>query len=208
MNIMNGENQNIIAQTYVNKESFKDALPWFENLRQNGLNPLYVTMDGERSIIRALKLTWPSLKLQRCLYHIQHEGTRWLRTYPKTKAGRDLRRLLMKVCFIRTIKEQYTFIYDYNNWVLQYKNFIKNLNTSNIAFKDLKRTVNLINNALPDMFHYLIDSNIRSTTNCLEGFHSRLKTDYQRHRGLIRSHRTHYLQWYSYFKNLKKSNIL
>lgn len=203
---MNGEDQTMIAQTYVNKESFKDALPWFENLKQNGLNPLCVTMDGERSIIRALKLIWPSLILQRCLYHIQHEGMRWLRTYPKTNAGRDLRLILLKVCSIKTVKERDTFICDYNNWILRYKDFIKNLNTSNIAFKDLKRTITLISNALPDMFHYLTDSNIHSTTNSLEGFHSRLKTDYQRHRGLIRKHRIRYLQWYSYFKNLRNSN--
>ena len=205
---MNGEDQSMIAQTYVNRESFKDVHPWFESLKQNGLNPRYVTMDGERSIIRALKLAWPRVKLQRCLYHIQHEGMRWLRTYPKTEAGKDLRQILMKVCSIKTIKEQNAFICDYRNWILLYKDFIIKLSKSIIAFKDLQRTVVLINNALPDMFHYLTNTHIHSTTNTLEGFHSRLKTDYQRHRGLIRKHRIHYLQWYSYFKNFKNSNTL
>jgi len=124
INIMNSENQAIIARTYVNRESFKDAHPWFESLKQNGLNPRYITMDGERSIIRALKLVWPSVKLQRCLYHIQHEGMRWLRTYPKTEAGRGLRQILMKVCSIKTIKERNAFICDYRNWILRYKDLL------------------------------------------------------------------------------------
>lgn len=208
INIMNGEDQSMVAQTYVSRESFKDAHPWFEHLKQSGLNPHCVTMDGERSIIRALKLTWPGMKLQRCLYHIQHEGMRWLRTYPETEAGKDLRRILMKVSSIKTIKERNRFILDYRNWIVQYKNFIINLPKSTIAFKDLQRTVVLIKNALPDMFRYLTDPRIHATTNALEGFHSRLKTDYQRHRGLKRKNRIRYIQWYCHFKNYKNSNTL
>lgn len=208
INIMNAEDQSIIAQTYVNRESFKDVYPWFLQLKQEGLNPRCVTMDGERSIIKALKLSWPRIKLQRCLYHIQHEGMRWLRSYPKTVAGKELRLILMRLSSIKIIKERNRFISDYRNWLTQYKNFVMSLPKSTIAFKDLQRTIVLINNALPDMFRYLKDQHIHATTNALEGFHSRLKTDYQRHRGLIRKNRIHYIQWYCYFKNYKNSNIL
>ena len=38
------------------------------------------------------------------------------------------------------------------------------------------------------MFYYLEDKQVHSTTNTLEGFHSRLKADYQRHRGLTKEH--------------------
>lgn len=197
----------MIAQTYVNRESFKDVYPWFLHLKQKGLNPGYVTMDGERSIIKALKLSWPRIKLQRCLYHIEHEGMRWLRTYPKTEAGKDLRRILRTLSSIKTIKERNYFIRSYRSWLSEYKNFVISLPRATIAFKDLKRTIVLINNALPDMFRYLKDRHIYATTNALEGFHSRLKTDYQRHRGLTRKNRIHYIKWYCYFKNNKNSNI-
>jgi hypothetical protein len=70
-----------------------------------------------------------------------------------------------------------------------------------IAFKDLRRAMALINNALPDMFYFLDNENIHSTTNALESFHSRQKSDYQRHRGLTKEHRIQYIQWYCYFKN-------
>ena len=59
----------------------------------------------------------------------------------------------------------------------------------------------LIKNALPDMFHYLKDPGIPHTVNLLEGFYSRLKQDYRRHRGLTQANKLHYLSWYCYFKN-------
>ncbi len=196
----------MIAQTYVARESFKDVFPWFLHLKEKGLDPEYATMDGERSIIRALKLTWRSIKLQRCLYHIEHEGMRWLRTYPKTEAGRELRKTIRTLSSINTIKERNNFITIYRSWLSKYKNFVLSLPRSTVAFKDLQRTIVLINNALPDMFRYLKDKHIHKTTNALESFHSRLKTDYQRHRGLTRTHKINYLYWYCYFKNNKNSN--
>ncbi len=190
---MNANDQKIVAHLYVEKESFKDAYPWFISLKHQGLNPLFITTDGERSIIRAMKLVWPEVKLQRCLYHLQHEGMRWLRTFPKTEAGKELRTILAKLSRVKTVKERDVFIHGYNIWVSKYKEFVRSLPRTTVAFKDLQRTTVLIDNALPDMFFYLDNSCVHSTTNALEGFHSRLKTDYQRHRGLTREHRIQYI---------------
>lgn len=201
---MSSQNQKIIAHTYAFKEGFKSVYPWLLSLKQRGLNPCYITMDGERSVIRAIKKVWPRIKIQRCLYHIQHEGMRWLRTYPKTQAGKELRYILMKSCSIKSIKERNRFIETYRYWLVKYKNFVLSLPRTNTAFKDLQRTIVLINNALPDMFYYLKNKNVHATTNALEGFHSRLKSDYQRHRGLTEKHKIQYINWYCYFKNQRK----
>jgi transposase-like protein len=204
LNLMNAINQRVISHIYVKKESYLDAYPWFSSLKRQGLDPECITTDGEQSTIRALKQVWPNAKLQRCLYHIQHEGMRWLRTYPKTEAGRQLRKILSTLCNIKTVKERRLFIRDYRLWLTQYHDFIRTLPKNIIAFKDLQRTIVLINNALPDMFYYLDDNKVFSTTNALEGFHSRLKTDYQRHRGLSKQHRINYIYWYCYLKNNNK----
>jgi len=197
---MDTKKQKILSTIYAKKEGFNNVYSWFNKLKEHGLNPAYIAMDGEQSVLRAIKTVWPQTKIQRCLYHIQHEGMRWLRTYPKTEAGKDLRRLLSTLCAIRTAKERDTFIVSYENWLTKYKDFIKSLPTANIAFKDLKRTIVLINNALPNMFHYLKESNIPSTTNVLESFYSRLKADYRRHRGLTQKHKIYYLKWYCSMK--------
>ncbi|MFC1807945.1 transposase [Candidatus Omnitrophota bacterium] len=201
MSLMDTKTQNIISTIYAKKEGYKTTYPWFMRLKAGGLNPRYIVMDGEQSVIRSIKLVWPNATIQRCLYHIQREGMRWLRTYPKTQAGRELRYLLKGLCAIRSIKERDAFISNYKNWLSKHIEFIKSLPTNIIAFKDLKRTIVLINNALPDMFNYLQTSSIPATTNALEGFYSRLKADYRRHRGLTQKSKINYLKWYCFLKN-------
>ncbi len=198
---MNAKDQKIIAHMYTDKESFKSTYPWFLRLKKQGLNPKYITMDGEKSVLLAIRTIWPKTKIQRCLWHIQREGMRWLRTYPKTRAGRDLRYLLMTLCRIRSEKERKIFIKQHKQWLIQYKKFVMSLPSSTVAYKDLKKVITLLKNALADMFYYLKDRNVYSTTNALESFHSRLKADYRRHRGLTEQHKIQYLSWYCYFKN-------
>lgn len=207
INLMNSIDQKIISHIYTQKEGFYNVSSWFYGLKEKGLNPEYITMDGERSVIRAMKTIWPNIKIQRCLYHIQREGMRWLRTYPKTQAGRDLRYLLSSICTIKSLLGKDLFIQSFKSWLNKYKSFVASLSNTVIAYKDLKKTITLINSAIPDMFHYLYNQNIHSTTNALESFHSRLKADYRRHRGLTRTHRIQYLSWYCYLNNDKKTNF-
>lgn len=201
ISLMDGRSQKIISHIYARKEGYKTTVGWLREMRARGLYPLYITMDGERSVMRAIAQTWPQAKIQRCLYHIQREGMRWLRSYPKTLAGKALRLLLKTLCQIRTKAERDLFIAAYESWVEAYKDFVLALPRTQVAYKDLKRTMALIKNALPDMFYYLDDPAIHKTTNALEGFYSRLKNDYRSHRGLCRKHRTSYLSWYCHFKN-------
>lgn len=198
---MNAQGQSISDHIHTSKEGYHYVLPWFLRLKSKGLNPICITMDGEQSVIRAIREIWPETKIQRCLYHIQREGLRWLRTFPKTQAGRELRAILSTLASVKSFKERDIFIQLFHSWINAHYTFIKTLPNSTIQFKDLKKTVTLIKNALPDMFHYLCDSNIPSTTNALEGFFSRLKSDYQRHRGLSPQHRISYLNWYCLLKN-------
>jgi transposase-like protein len=205
---MDAVSQKTISHVYHKREGYKSTYPLFSDLKRQGLSPLYITMDGERSVMRAIKDVWPSVKIQRCLYHIQREGMRWLRTYPKTQAGRELRILLKTLCRIDTAREMEIFVTLYSIWLEKHRNFVLSLPTAQVAYKDLKKTMSLLNNAMPDMFHFLLDKKIHKTTNLLEGFYSRLKADYRKHRGLTEKHKLSYLNWYCYFQNYKKTNTL
>jgi transposase-like protein len=196
--------QKIISSIYTAREGYVNVHAWFKELRANGLVIKYVAMDGEHTIIRAIKNVWPDIKIQRCLYHIQREGMRWLRTHPKTCSGQELRRLLSNLSAIRTVRDKELFIASFKAWHNQHHKFIESLPSSTIAFRDLKKTIALITNALPDMFRFLDENHIPSTTNLIEGFFSRLKSDYRRHRGISEKHKIGYLKWYCFFKN---SNI-
>lgn len=201
---MNALTNTAVANTYAYKEGFRTTYPWFMKLKEQGLYPNYIAMDGAQAVIRALKLTWPNAIIQRCLWHIKREGLRWLRTYPKTQAGKDLRYLLSSLCKIHSIKEQKDFINGYDAWLRKHKNFVKSLPKTEIAYKDLRKTMTLISNAIPNMFHYLKDRNIPSTTNAIEGFYSQLKAAIYRHRGLSKQHRINFINWYCFFKNINK----
>jgi len=193
--------QRVIFNAYVTKESYLTVLPLFESLKSKGLMPQFVTMDGHLQVMRAFREVWPQVKIQRCLYHIQRQGLSWIRIAPKTQAGRELRALLLKLCEIRSFKDRDLFLEIYSLWITTYSSFVASLPRTTVAFKDLKRTAALIHHALPNMFHYLSDAKVASTTNKLESFYSRLKSDFQRHRGLSEKHKQAYLKWYCFFKN-------
>jgi len=204
--VMDAITQKVIMSTYASSESYHAVRSMLVHLHSLGLRPQAFIMDGHRMVMRAIREVWTTVIIQRCLYHIQREGLRWLRTYPKTEAGKELQDLLRYLPKIKNIERQNQFIKAFNSWIENHKFFVRALPRSMVAYKDLKRTMTLITNAIPDMFHYLEDPNIVSTTNCLESFFSRLKADFRRHRGLSESHKQAYLQWYCYFKNTKNSN--
>jgi transposase-like protein len=199
--LMDALTQRVIMNAYVAKESYKTVHPMLLQLKDQGLRPRALILDGHRMVIRAIREVWGTVIIQRCLYHIQREGIRWLRANPKTDAARELQRLLRSLPKIKDSESKNLFLCNYARWTETYKKFVSTLPRSTVAEKDLKRTMALITNAIPNMFHYIDDPNIPSTTNCLESFFSRLKADFRRHRGLSEKHRKSYLRWYCFFKN-------
>lgn len=202
--VIENKTKTIIANDYVDKERYLNVYSLLNMLKEQGIYPKAITMDGHRQVNNAILSVYPGIIIQRCLYHIQRQGLSWLRIYPKTQAAKDLRNILLTVTNIKTQDEKNQFIKSFNFWLKTYDEFMKNLPNTSIAMKDLKRTYALIKHALPNMFHYIYDKNIVSTTNVAESFFSRLKTDFQRHRGLSEKNKVAYLKWYIYFKNIPK----
>ncbi|MFC1546689.1 transposase, partial [bacterium] len=194
----------IITYEYIGKENYHDVYTLLKRLKEQDLNPLAVILDGHQKVIQAFIDLWPSIIIQRCLFHIKKQGQQWLRTFPKTKAGKELKDILKILMFVKTEEHKKEFIRIYANWFFAHKRFIKQLPITSVANKDLKRTTSLMNNALPNMFHYVKDQNIASTTNLLENLFSQLKQKYRDHRGLSKQHKIAYLKWFCYFKYMSK----
>jgi len=203
MSVVNGK---IILTRYVDRERYENALEIFAELKHKGVSPVAITLDGHKAVLRAVKTVWPDIIIQRCLFHIQHEGMRWLRSNPKTQAGKDLRCLLDGLAKRDTAQKRDEFLDGYQAWLSKYADYVRGLPQEIVACKDLKKVMALINNAKSDMFHFIEDDKIQSTTNKLENFYSGLKSDYQRHRGLSELHKQSFLKWYCYIKNEKNSN--
>jgi hypothetical protein len=127
-----------------------------------------------------------------------------LRAHPKEQSGRHLREIVKHLSNIKTKKDKNSFIKKYAAWINLYKENILLEQNNSIAFKDFKKAISLIKNALKDMFHFIDDSKIPSTTNAIENFFKHLKREYRNHNGLSQKHKIAFLKWYYYFKNNKK----
>jgi hypothetical protein len=187
--------------TYVEKEGYSNVYPIACCLKQLGINPKAFTMDGHKSVINALVEVWPNVIIQRCLFHIQRQGLQWLRQYPKTQAAKELRNIIKSCGAMKTKEDTKSFLTRYAHWQDIYYDFVSKMPKFSIAFKDLKRTMSLIDNALKDMFHFAKDQNIVPTTNYIENFFKQLKHKYRGHNGLSFKHKVAYLNWYCFFKN-------
>jgi len=199
--LVNNDNNIIIDGDYIKRENYYFTYSMFSRLKQQGLYPKSLTVDGNTNVIRAIRDVWLDIIIQRCLVHIQRQGLSWLRRKPKLQAAIKLRELLLFLTEIKSKKGKKEFIRIFNNWEKEYGKQVLALPKKDKVFSDLHRTRSLIIHALLDMFHYLDDRNIPSTTNKLEGIFSRLKQNLNLHKGLRKSNRSQYFKWYIHFKN-------
>jgi hypothetical protein len=200
--LMDGSDHSIHAGRYGIRENSASQLgSFFLVLTRKGLCPKSATIDGNPHVIRFFRTIWPNIIIQRCLVHIQRQGLSWCRRFPKRTDAKHLRKIFQRVTYLRTKEDKERFILLINQWEQKYGKQIAVSPEIGWVFSDLKRARSMLLKALPDMFHYLDDPNISFSTNGLEGYFSRLKANYRRHRGLSPKHRKNYFQWYFYLKN-------
>ena len=198
--VMNGDDHRVIYGDYGISETGKHLKVFYDNLRQEGLNPVSATVDGSLQQLKYLKEAWESLVIQRCLVHIQRQGLSWLRKVPKRTEAIKLREILLQVLYIKTKEQSDNFIKGFNLWEDRYGSGLSRSTNRGKVFSDLLRTRSMIRNALPNMFSYLDYPEISKTTNALEGYFGRLKQKYRVHRGLAPQKRKIYFRWYFYLK--------
>lgn len=200
--MMNNDDLSICAGEYgVAENSILQLRQFFVPLIKSGLCLKSVTTDGNPHVIRIFKELFPDIITQRCVVHVQRQGLMWCRIKPKRTDAKHLRKLFLMVTSIKTIKQKNSFIRDFNNWEKRYGEKIATTAEHGWVFSDLKRARSMLIKAMPNMFHYLDDNSIPSTTNSLEGYFSRLKPDYRKHRGLSPGKRKQYFKWYFLSKN-------
>ena len=194
---------------FTDKEDYLEIKEDLENLIKLGVQIESVTTDGHKSILKAIKNALPEAKVQRCLVQIQRMCLIWLTRHPKHSAGQELRKLVLMLLKIKTQNDKMFWIQEFNDWFERHKEYINqktvNLETERYWYthKLLKRSHSTIKSALPNMFHYLINSKIPKTTNGIEGYFSHLKNHLDIHRGLTTKNRMNFIKWYVYLTNEK-----
>jgi len=199
--LLDAERNKLVRGAYDLKENSLSALHGlFEQLKRDGLSPRSCSVDGLPAVIKALVNVWPNIIIQRCLVHIQRQGLKWCRSYPKTTEARKLRLLFSSITNIGTMEEKEKFLLSVRKWEDVYGQKIKNKPERGRVFSDLKRARSMLLNSLPNAFHYLDDVKIVKTTNLAEGYFSFMKTRYRDHRGLSPLKRRAFFNWFFYLK--------
>lgn len=199
--MLDNQSEKAIDHRYRIRENYAVAHEMFQEAKDKGVDPISITIDGNTSVIRALKAVWPDITIQRCLAHIQRQGLSWLRRYPQLEASKKLRKIYLNIFGIENHFQQRDFLKTILEWENSFGKSVQSLPSSHKVYGDLQRARSLLLNAWPDMFHYLDDQNIPPTTNRIEGYFSTVKGRYKQHRGLSKVNRKKYLSWYIYLKN-------
>lgn len=195
---MNAEGHRLLDAGYDVREGAKDLLTFYTHLAGRGLQPESVTIDGNPQQMRYLRAIWPSVQLQRCIVHVQRQGLSWCRRIPKRADAKQLRTLFLALTNVHTQTGRRKFIRRVHAWEERFGPGIDSSPNRGWVFSDLMRARSMLLKALPNLFHYLDNTKIARSTNALEGYFSRLKEHYRRHRGLSLKHRETYFRWYFY----------
>jgi Transposase, Mutator family len=188
-------------------ERFNEILEDLDNLASMGVIIDSVTCDGHKAILKAIRQHNRKIVIQRCVVHVHRMANIWLRAKPKSLASNELKECLIYLPKIKNHNDKIAWMASFKKWEIKHKAFV-NEKTFNIdssrwwyKHKELRRAYILVKQALPDMFHYLNNSNIPKSTNSLESFFGHLKDNLSIHRGLSYEHRKSFIRWYLHFKN-------
>ena len=194
--VMDGATHQIIYGAYDINEGPRDLMKFCLTLKEQGFHPKSVTIDGNPHIFRVVQSLWPTLLVQRCLVHVQRQGLRWCRHNHKRTDARKLRRILLRVCTIKSHVQRQQFERLFEHWNEHHGQLLSSTSNRGWVTSDLQRARSMLIKALPYMFSYLDDDNIPRSTNAIEGYFARLKQRYRQHRGLSKQARSNYFHWY------------
>lgn len=190
-------------------EHYEEMKEDLNNLIRLGVQIESITTDGHKSILKAIKKTMPDVITQRCLVHIQRMCLLWLTRFPKHQSGQELRRHILLLLKINNNNDRIYWTRELEQWYERHKDYLQEKTKHQLTgrywytHKLLRRSYFTIKRALPNMFHYLSNPEIPSTTNGIEGFFSHLKNHLDLHRGLTVKHRIDFIKWYVYLSNNK-----
>ena len=193
---MNGLTHKLIYGAYGINEGPRDLLKFCIYLKSNGIEPESITIDGNPHIYKVIKTLWTGCIIQRCLVHVQRQGLSWCRRNPKRTDAVKLRQLFLKVCNINTEEQSRDFVEKFTLWEKRYGKKIDLIKNRGWVASDLQRARSMLIKAIPFMFNYIKYQNIPSTTNAIEGYFSRLKQQYRKHKGLSKINQQYYFKWY------------
>jgi len=155
--------------------------------------PSVIVGDGQKGMIRAIRMKWPHVRFQRCLVHVHRLCMIRISQHPTTKAGQELYTLVSFLFSVWTRRQKRRWIRAFHRWQKRYESVINEKLVIiypsgrkgwRYSHGRLHAARSLLRNALPDMFTYVGHWEIPRTTNyCEGGLNAPIKELLHRHRG-------------------------
>ena len=193
---LDAQTHTLIAAVDNIAEGGQELLTFYRRLATARLHPKYATIDGNTQENKYLRKVWPEIIIQRCIVHVQRQGLSWCRQKPKRTDAKHLRILFAELSHVKTCEQVREYLRRIDLWEKRFGMPIHLTPEHGYVFSDLKRARSMLLKALPNLFHFIDIPEIASSTNALEGYFSRLKEQYRKHRGLSPRHRKSYFLWY------------
>lgn len=168
---MESSSHELLYGAYGIREGARDLQQLYGMLAQAGLHPQSATIDGNPQQGKYLSLQWPQVRLQRCIVHVQRQGLRWCRRNPKRTDAKHLRKLFLDLTMVKTSVQRDHFIRQTNQRDQRFGHAIRQAPhiTGGWVFSDLALAARMIVRSLPDLFYFVDNVTISSSTNPLEG---------------------------------------
>lgn len=175
---------------FAERENFLAWANILDRIKASGISVRGIVSDGQKGLILGVKTIFPGIPHQRCMTHVVRLSLAWLTMKPKIEAGALLRGLVLLLHKIKTKEESKIWIDSYLKWRETFNNFLKEKSINPLTgyrwytHRKLRAVNSLINRALPNLFIFLEDLFIPSTTNKVEGgINAPLVELLHRHRG-------------------------
>ena len=158
------------------------------------------TVDGGKTMKKAIEEIYPQAKIQRCLTHIHRQIQNYISLNPKHPCGKELQTITRFEHLI--LKEN--FIYFFKKWEEKWEEYLKEKNIHwNYIHRKLRQARSHIRNALLYMFHFLDDTNMKRSSNDIESYNAVLWDHIYMHRGLKKERLISFVSLWIYNRNLK-----
>lgn len=174
--------------------------------------PDVVVCDGGQGIASAMKTTWPTTRIQRCVFHAYSAVKRKTTTRPRTQAGVDLYSLAQALLEVTTFDQAVAWMSKLATWNTTYKEFLAQRTRLPdgrwvATHARLIQAKNSLNTLVKQgtLFTYLdpaLDLEgdpIARTSNLIEGgINTQLRCVLRAHRGMSLNHQVKTVLWWCY----------
>jgi len=160
------------------------------------------TVDWGKQIKKAIEEIYPNAKMQRCLTHIQRQIKNNISNNPKSECWKELQ----KIITFKNFENKKKFINKFYLWEQKYNDFLKERSFKWNKFwythRKLRASKSHIKNAIPFMFYYLENENIKRSSNDLEWYNWVLGDHIYYHRWLRIDRLISFISLWIYNRNL------